>query len=68
MGMMMSVPYLMVLTALSLAPLLVIAPVRESSIVLVTLWSVFRLGERREAGLRLAGAAAVVTGIALLVV
>ena len=68
MGTMMSVPYLMVLVALSMAPLLIIAPVRESSIVLVTLWSVFRLGEREGARSRVLGAAVVLVGIALLVV
>jgi drug/metabolite transporter (DMT)-like permease len=67
MGTMMSVPYLLVLVALSFAPLLVVAPVRESSIVLVTLWSVFRLGERKGARMRLLGAAAVLAGVVLLV-
>jgi uncharacterized membrane protein len=64
-GTMMAVPYLMVLMALSWAPLVVIAPVRESAIVLVTLWGVLRLGERERVGWRLGGAAAVVAAIVL---
>jgi drug/metabolite transporter (DMT)-like permease len=67
MGALMSVTYFLVLTALSIAPLLVVAPVRESAIVLVTVWSVLRMGERQAAGQRVAGAVAVVCGIALLV-
>ncbi|MDB5077162.1 MAG: hypothetical protein JWO42_3341, partial [Chloroflexi bacterium] len=67
-GMMMAVPYFLVLTALSIAPLLVVAPVRESAIVLVTLWSVLRLGEREGAGLRVGGAFALLGGIVCLVV
>jgi drug/metabolite transporter (DMT)-like permease len=67
-GVMMAVPYFLVLTALSLAPLLVVAPVRESAIVLVTLWSVLRLGERDGAGMRVGGALALLGGIVFLVV
>jgi len=68
MGTLMALPYLLVLQALSWAPLMVVAPVRESAIVLVTVWSVLRLGERDRVGWRLGGAAAVVAGIALLAV
>ena len=39
-------------------PLAVIAPLRETSIVLVALWGVLRLGERDGAGLKLVGAVA----------
>jgi uncharacterized membrane protein len=66
MGTMMAVPYLMVLVALSWAPLLIVAPVRESAIVLVTVWSILRLGERARAPWRVAGATAVVAGIVLI--
>ncbi len=66
MGTMMAVPYLMVLVALSWAPLLIVAPVRESAIVLVTVWSVLRLGERERAPWRVVGAVVVLAGIVLL--
>ena len=39
---------------------------RESAIVLVTAWGIWRLGERRGAWLRLVGALVIVGGIALL--
>lgn len=59
--------YTLVLAALALAPLAVIAPLRESSVVLVALWGVFRLGEGGAGtGRKLAGAAAVLAGLALL--
>src|SRR5262249_8905929 len=50
--------YLLVLAALSLAPLAIVAPVRETAIVAVAAWGVWRLGEREAAGLKLAGAVA----------
>ncbi|MDQ6884694.1 MAG: DMT family transporter [Candidatus Dormibacteraeota bacterium] len=65
-GALMTAAYFMVLVALSLAPLAVIAPVRESAIVLVTAWGIWRLGEREGAWLRMGGAVAIVIGIALL--
>lgn len=58
--------YTLVLAALSLAPLALVAPLRESSVVLVALWGVLRLGEREGAALKLAGAAAVLSGAGLL--
>ncbi len=58
--------YFLVLVAYSLAPLSVISPIRESAVVLVSVWGVWQLRERRGAAIRLAGAVAVVTGIALL--
>jgi drug/metabolite transporter (DMT)-like permease len=64
----MTAAYFMILFALSVAPLAIIAPLRESAIVLVTAWGIWRLGERRGAWLRIAGAAAIVVGIALLTV
>jgi drug/metabolite transporter (DMT)-like permease len=64
----MTAAYFMILYALSVAPLAIIAPLRESAIVLVTAWGIWRLGERRGALVRLAGALAIVVGIALLTV
>jgi drug/metabolite transporter (DMT)-like permease len=65
-GVLMTAAYFMILFALSVAPLAIIAPLRESAIVLVTAWGIWRLGERRGAWLRVAGALAIVAGIALL--
>ncbi len=65
-GALMTLAYFMVLIALSLAPLAVIAPVRESAIVLVTAWGIWRLRERQGAWLRMGGAVAIVIGIVLL--
>jgi len=65
-GLLTVVAYGMTLGALSLAPLALVAPLRESGVVVVALWGVLRLGERRRAGLKLAGAAAVLSGAALL--
>jgi drug/metabolite transporter (DMT)-like permease len=64
-GLLMTTTYVLVLFALSIAPLAVIAPLRESSIVLVALWGVFRMGERDSSRLKLAGAVATVAGAAL---
>src|SRR5438270_10732146 len=58
--------YLMVLVALYLAPLAIVAPVREVAIVAVAVWGVWRLGERKAAGLKLAGAGATLLGVVLL--
>ena len=60
--------YFLVLWALSLAPLAVVAPVREVSIVAVAAWGVWRLREGRSAALKLSGAAATLVGVALLAV
>lgn len=65
-GILMLAVYLMVLIALRLAPLTIVSPLRESAIVLVTGWGIWRLQERRGMWLRLAGAVAIVTGIGLL--
>jgi len=67
-GVLMTAAYFMILFALSVAPLAIIAPLRESAIVLVTAWGIWRLGERRGAWIRVAGALAIVAGIALLTV
>lgn len=58
--------YFLVLWALSLAPLAVVAPVRETAVVAVAVWGVWRLGERRRAGVKLSGAVATLVGVALL--
>jgi drug/metabolite transporter (DMT)-like permease len=63
--------YALVLAALSRAPLALVAPLRESSIVLTSLWGVFRLHEvteRREVSLRIGGALLVLGGAAVLAV
>jgi drug/metabolite transporter (DMT)-like permease len=60
--------WFLVLTALSLAPLAVVVPLRESAVVLVTGWGVLRMGEREGVRLRLAGAAAIVVGVVWLAV
>jgi drug/metabolite transporter (DMT)-like permease len=60
--------WLLVLSALSLAPLAVVVPLRESAVVLVTGWGVLRMGEREGARLRLAGALGIVLGVILVAV
>jgi drug/metabolite transporter (DMT)-like permease len=58
--------YILVLIALSIAPLAVVAPVREIAVVAVAVWGVWRLGERQRPAIKLAGAAATALGVALL--
>src|SRR5579859_3852515 len=58
--------YVLVLWALSLAPLAVVAPVRETAIVAVAVWGVWRLRERKGAVAKLSGAVATLAGVALL--
>jgi len=65
-GLFMWVAYLLVLVALSIAPLSVVAPVRETAVVAVAVWGVWRLRERRAAALKLSGAVATLLGVALL--
>ena len=67
-GVIMWSAYLLVLVALNLAPLAVVAPVRELAIVAVAIWGVWRLRERQAAGLKVLGAAATVLGVLLLAV
>jgi len=45
--------YLLVLLALSIAPLSVVAPVRETAVVAVAVWGVWKLHEREAAMLKL---------------
>jgi drug/metabolite transporter (DMT)-like permease len=65
-GAFMGAGYLLVLVALSFAPLSVVAPVRETAIVAVSVWGVWRLREREGVAMKLSGAIATVAGVALL--
>ena len=67
-GLIMWAGYLLVLFALSIAPLAVVAPVREVAIVAVAVWGIWKLGERRSAPLKIVGAAATVVGVSLLAI
>ena len=58
--------YLLVLLALNIAPLSVVAPVRETAVVAVAVWGVWRLRERKSAAMKLSGAVATLAGVALL--
>jgi drug/metabolite transporter (DMT)-like permease len=57
--------YILVLTAVQIAPVALVAPLREVSVVLVSLFGVFVLGENRPAW-RLGASVVVVAGIVLL--
>ncbi|MCK3768614.1 EamA family transporter [Microbacterium aerolatum] len=57
--------YILILVAVSIAPVALVAPLREVSVVLVSLFGVFVLKESRPAA-RLAAAGVVVAGIVLL--
>ncbi len=61
--------YLLILVAYSLAPLTIVAPLREAAVVIVAGWGSFRLGEAagRGDGLRRVGGASLVLVGALLV-
>jgi drug/metabolite transporter (DMT)-like permease len=65
-GGMMLVSYLMVLFALRLAPLVVVAPLRESGIVLVTVVGAWRLNERAGLRPRIGGSLAILGGVLIL--
>lgn len=58
--------YFLVLWALSIAPLAVVAPVRETAVVAVAVWGVWRLRERQRSAMKLSGAVATLAGVALL--
>ncbi len=61
--------YLLVLFALSRAPVALVGPLRESAVVITATWGVLVLREavtRREIGLRLAGSGLVLAGAAML--
>jgi drug/metabolite transporter (DMT)-like permease len=65
-GVLMVTAYVMVLTALAVAPLAGVAPLRESATVLAAGWGVLILHERERAAWRLAGAGCVAAGSILL--
>jgi drug/metabolite transporter (DMT)-like permease len=65
-GVFMWTAYLLVLVALSIAPLSVVAPVRETAVVAVAVWGIWKLRERKSAPLKLLGATATLAGVALL--
>ncbi len=67
-GILMIAGYTLVLTALAIAPLAGVAPLRESATVLAAGWGVLRMGEREGAAWRLAGAASIALGAILLAV
>jgi drug/metabolite transporter (DMT)-like permease len=60
--------YFLVLWAFSVAPLAIVAPLREIAIVAVAVWGVWRLGERERAAMKVSGALATLVGVALLAV
>ena len=63
--------YGFVLAALARAPLAIVAPLRESAVLLTATWGVLRLGEaagRREVSLRIAGSLLVLAGAVVLAV
>jgi drug/metabolite transporter (DMT)-like permease len=65
------IAYGFVLAALSRAPLAIVAPLRESAVLLISAWGVLRLREavgRREIGLRMAGSVLVLAGAFVLAV
>lgn len=66
-GVLSPLSYILVLVAITLAPVALVAPMREVSVVLVSLFGALVLREGR-AGWRLAASALVVGGIALLAV
>lgn len=68
MGVSMSASYLLVLTALALAPLAAVAPLREASVVVAGIWGVILLREMDGARRKITGAALVAAGAVLLLV
>jgi uncharacterized membrane protein len=65
------IAYAFVLAALSRAPLAIVAPLRESAVLLISAWGVVRLKEavgRREIGLRMTGSLLVLAGALVLAV
>jgi drug/metabolite transporter (DMT)-like permease len=64
-GLMINSGYYLILVALRIAPLAIVAPLRESAIVLVAVWGMWRLHERQGAWLRAAGALTIALGAVL---
>lgn len=70
-GMLAVATYVLILVAFSIAPLSVVAPLRESAIVLGSAWGVLRMGEAaggRDAARRIGAAVLVVVGALLLAI
>ncbi len=68
-GVLTLIAYLLILVALSVAPLTAVAPLRESATVIVATWGAVRLGEaasRGDATRRIAASAVIVLGALLL--
>lgn len=65
-GVLMSAVFYLLLFALALAPVSIVAPARESAIVLVSAWGVLRLREREGVALKVGGAVAILAGVLLL--
>lgn len=65
-GLLMVGAYSCALVALSVAPVSLVAPLRESAIVLVSAWGILRMKETGSVAIRVAGAVAILTGIALI--
>jgi len=68
-GVLTLIAYLLILIALSVAPLTAVAPLRESATVVVATWGAIRLGEavsRGDATRRIAASAVIVLGALLL--
>jgi drug/metabolite transporter (DMT)-like permease len=64
-GVLSPLSYILVLTAITIAPVALVAPMREVSVVLVSLFGVFALKEGK-AGVRIAASVLVVAGIVVL--
>ena len=68
-GLMILTAYLLVLGAYTVAPLAIVAPLRESAVVLAAAWGAVRMREaadRREAIVRVGAAALVLAGAVLI--
>ncbi len=66
-GVLSPLAYILVLTALQIAPVALVAPMREVSVIMVSLYGAFVLRETRP-GLRVATSAIVASGIVLLAI
>jgi drug/metabolite transporter (DMT)-like permease len=67
-GLLMTATFYVVLVALAVAPVAVVAPARESAIVLVSAWGVLRMREREGLALKVGGALAILAGVVLLLI
>jgi drug/metabolite transporter (DMT)-like permease len=67
-GVLMTAVFYLLLFALAIAPVSIVAPARESAIVLVSAWGVLRLREREGMPLKVGGAVAILAGVVLLLV